>query len=191
MHRVVVAVALLVVGVAPHEASAEVGDGEPGASIAIDYGVTVRRIPDPASRPRALARGSGPTTDTGASTAVSLLQRFAVALAPHVYVGTEVEVSDDGGEDRSPERARMASAAQLVAGVRARSHTLALGVEVTGGWRVMFHAPDHAVCEARVHGELWLAPHLTLGVAVGTSILERGDGVAALYFGLHTREFGE
>lgn len=85
----------------------------------------------------------------------------------------------------------MASAAQLVAGVMASSHSLKLGAELTGGWRVMYHAPDHAVFEARVHGELWLAPHLTLGVAVGASIIERGDGVAALYIGLHTREFGE
>lgn len=192
MHRVVVAIAIVVVGFASRDAAAEVGDDEPGAYLAVDYGVTVRRITDPATRPTALARGSGPVTDArGASTAVSFLQRFALALSRHVYLGSEVEVTYDGDEDRSPERPRMASGAQLVAGVMASSHALELGAEVTGGWRVLYHAPDHAVFEARVHGELWLAPHLTLGVAVGTSIVERGDGVAALYIGLHTREFGE
>jgi hypothetical protein len=192
VHRVVVAVAIIVVGFAPRDAAAEVGDDEPGAYLAIDYGVTVRRIADPATRPSALARGSGPASDTrSTSTAVSFLQRFALALSRHVYVGSEVEVTRDDDEDRSPERPRMASGAQLVAGVMASSHSLKLGAELTGGWRVMYSAPDHAVFEARVHGELWLAPHLTLGVAVGTSIVERGDGVAALYIGLHTREFGE
>lgn len=192
MHRVAVVIAVVVASFAPRDAGADVGGESPGAYLAIDYGVTVRRIAEPAPHPAALARGSAPIDGPGATTALSILQRFALALSRHVYLGSEVEVTQDGDEeDRGRQRARMAAGAQLVAGVMTSSHSLRLGAELTGGWRVLYHAPDHAVFEARVHGELWLAPHVTLGVAVGTSIVERDDRVAALYIGLHTRRFGE
>lgn len=90
-------------------------------------------------------------------------------------------------------------------GLRGRTGSGTLGVEVAGGLRAVsydFHSSYHGcesmtgimafspVAEARARGELWLSPWLTAGAMVGASVLERNAWMGGLYLGLHSRAFG-
>jgi hypothetical protein len=48
---------------------------------------------------------------------------------------------------------------------------------------------NDGVVEARARGELWLSPWITAGATVGASVLDRGDWMAGVYLGVHSRAF--
>jgi hypothetical protein len=91
-----------------------------------------------------------------------------------------------------------------VAGVRGTLGRATLAVEGAGGvrsTRYHFDSTYHAceststiavtrgVVEARARAEVWAGPWFTFGATVGANLAERGDWLAGLYLGLHSRAF--
>lgn len=90
------------------------------------------------------------------------------------------------------------------AGYRASGSRGSIAIEGAGGLRSVrynFESSYHlcetsetfvsttSVIEARARGELWLSPWLTAGAQLGTNVLDRGDWMAGLYLGVHSRAF--
>ena len=91
-----------------------------------------------------------------------------------------------------------------LAGARGSTQHGALALEAAGGVRntsYYFDSTYHmcetqtivnetrAVVEARARAELWLGPWITAGATLGTSVLSKGDWLAGVYFGIHSRAF--
>jgi hypothetical protein len=91
-----------------------------------------------------------------------------------------------------------------LAGYRVSGGLGSLAIEGAGGLRSVrynFESSYHlcetsetfvsttSVIEARARGELWLSPWLTAGAQLGTNVLDRGDWMAGLYLGVHSRAF--
>jgi hypothetical protein len=51
-------------------------------------------------------------------------------------------------------------------------------------------ADDELVLEARVRGQLWLTPWVTIGGLYGTSLRDRGEWLAGIQLGVHTYSWG-
>lgn len=92
-----------------------------------------------------------------------------------------------------------------VAGYRARLGPASISVEGAAGARsVRYHfasayqdcaettsiVETNGVVEARARAEAWLGPWVSAGATVGSSVIARGDWMAGLYLGFHTRAFG-
>jgi hypothetical protein len=125
-------------------------------------------------------------------------------LAQPGRVTTEMSTGDLGTPSLRQDRGLVVDSLGAV-GVRGVTHAGLLGVELAGGMRAVsynFHSSylgcEQAasvtayapIAEARAHGELWLSPWLTAGVAVGTSVLETRTWMGGIYLGVHTRAFG-
>lgn len=91
-----------------------------------------------------------------------------------------------------------------VAGARAALGRGTLAVELAGGLRSRMYSFDstyhgcettssisvsRGVVDARVRGELWSGPWFALGATAGANLVERGDWMMGVYFGLHSRAF--
>lgn len=91
-----------------------------------------------------------------------------------------------------------------VAGARAALGRATLAVELAGGVRSRMYSFDstyhgcetsssisvsRGVVDARVRGELWSGPWFALGATAGANLVERGDWMMGVYFGLHSRAY--
>lgn len=91
-----------------------------------------------------------------------------------------------------------------VAGVRGSVGGATLAIEAAGGVRqTRYHfdsqyyscdttstiAVTRGIVEARARGEMWLGPWMTLGATIGANVAAKGDWLAGLYLGLHSRAF--
>lgn len=152
------------------------------------FGLTIRKLsPRRAERSAVLRSSTGVTLpDPEAETAYSVVKQFVLATTAHTHFGYEVEVTPglDGGRD--PSARRMAAGAQLVAGIRGGLPYLDLRAELAGGLRLFENDVDEPVLEARVRGDLWLTSQVTLGAALGKSLLDERDWITAVYIAVHT-----
>jgi hypothetical protein len=91
-----------------------------------------------------------------------------------------------------------------VAGARAALGRGTVAVELAGGVRTRMYNFDstyhgcetsstvsvsRGVVDARVRGELWNGPWFALGATAGANLVERGDWMMGVYFGLHSRAY--
>jgi hypothetical protein len=91
-----------------------------------------------------------------------------------------------------------------VVGTRAALGRGTVAVELAGGVRSRMYNFDstyhgcetsstvsvsRGVVDARVRGELWSGPWFAFGGTAGANLLERGDWMMGVYFGLHSRAF--
>ena len=112
-----------------------------------------------------------------------------------MYLGFEVEISPSTAEAVAPGTRQFAAGAQAVLGLQGGTRAIKLGTELAGGGRVLDTyladgGDDELVLEARARGDLWLTPWFTVGVAVGTSLLDRGEWMAGVHLGVHSYSFG-
>jgi hypothetical protein len=92
-----------------------------------------------------------------------------------------------------------------VFGIRGNAKSAAFSLEMAGGGRTVMYDFDTAynagsqsstitattgVIEVRARAEVWLDPWITGGLTVGTSVLDRGEWLTGMYFGIHSRAFG-
>jgi hypothetical protein len=169
-------------------------------AVAVTFGVGVRHLaPGPVpSRPPSTARSASSVTnpstidDAPPSSRMSISEQVAIAPNPLTFFAFEVEFSPSSREKLAPGERQFSAGSQLVAGVHGGNKTLRLGVEVAGGIRIIDAEADNDefVLEARARGDMWLTPWMTLGVLVGSSIIERGDWMMGLSVGTHTNAFG-
>jgi hypothetical protein len=160
-----------------------------------------------------------PTRDRPVDTAVLSTLRLGTGLPHGLYAAVEVDLGglaqpgrastemstgDLGTPSFQQGRGIVVDSLGAV-GIHGATHGGVLGVELAGGMRAVsygFHSSYLGceqstsvtafapVAEARAHGELWLSPWLTGGVAVGTSVLEGRTWMGGVYLGVHTRAFG-
>lgn len=152
-------------------------------------------------------------------TTVSWTARGTVG-SRHLYAGLEVElggVTDTAaagtqmesvgafGNPTLTQDSGIAFGAYGVAGARMSSTRGALAAELASGVRTIsyqFASTYHdcqqtsmiddtrGVVEARVRGELWVSPWLSVGATVGSSMIARDDWMAGVYMSAHSRAYG-
>lgn len=152
-------------------------------------------------------------------TAMTSVIRLGVALPHGLYAGVESELGgitaqrsgtvemQSSGTFGTPEldaQTGMYIGTVGLAGLRGSTRRGSFALEAAGGMRTeryRFASTYHdcestsainvnqAVVEARARAELWVNPWLTAGAALGTSVLDRGDWLAGVYLGIHTRTF--
>lgn len=175
--------------------------------VIIRIGVNMRHLPRVAVPNKLANRASMTSTETpstatpgvmlpGASdTSYSIAEQISISMNRFMYLGFEVEISPTTAEQVAPGTRTFAAGAQGVLGLQAGTRSLKLGAELAGGGRVLDTyladgGDDELVLEARARGDLWLTPWFTVGVAVGTSLLDREEWMAGVHLGVHSYSFG-
>jgi hypothetical protein len=177
--------------------------GSWGAAVESPYavvhlGFTMRNIHSRVSAQDVAAKATGPIErGDRADTSLSLTERVMIAFTDNAHMSMEVEfglVDDDKWEAG---RAQLVAGGLLGGGVRGSIGFASLGVDLVGGIHAIEvqHATTsesefRGVLEARARLDLWLGPWVSLGGALGSSLFERGDWMAGLYIGLHSRSWG-
>jgi hypothetical protein len=131
--------------------------------------------------------------DPGSDTSFTVTEQIGVATSPVSYLGFEVEMSPTYADDLGPGSRTYAAGAQLLAGVYGGARAFKLGVELAGGGRFVEMGNDVGeewTVEARARADLWLSPWVTIGGAVGTSLLDRGEWMLGLHLGVHSYSYG-
>ena len=166
-------------------------------AVTVTFGLSMRHIaqgPVPNSTARSSSSVTTPTTIDDDSLSVgrySISEQVAIAPNPLTFFAFEVEFSPSRPENLAPGERQFSAASQLVAGLRGGGKTLRLGVEVAGGMRIVDAEDDQddLVLEARARGDIWMTPWLTIGVLIGSSLIDRGDWVTGISLGTHTNAF--
>ena len=185
--------------------------GEWGAAlespyVIVRFGVNMRRLPgtgEPvAAAPGAPAKSTprsttNPTTqfpDDVSGTNYSVSEQIAVSMSSASYLAFEVEVSPTTTDAVPPGTRSFAAASHLVFGVHFGSKAINLGGELAGGVRLIdtteADAGEEPVLEVRGRGDFWLSPWITIGAAVGKSVIDKGDWFTGLSLGIHSYAFG-
>jgi hypothetical protein len=191
--RIGVASVVLAIVVVSSSSRAEPVDGSVSRDepyVAVSFGLTIRHLPrNPAAG--TASRSTSPTMvePAGSDTIYSFVQQYAAATTRHSYIGLEVEIAPNPDEGPEPDAGRMAAGAHGVFGIMAGTQHVRLGADVAGGLRLFENDDEKLMLETRVRGDIWLTPWVTLGAAVGTSLVDRGDWVTAIYIGMHTDTF--
>ncbi|HTL33999.1 MAG TPA: hypothetical protein VL326_12780, partial [Kofleriaceae bacterium] len=125
-------------------------------------------------------------------------------LTSAASASTEMMSTGTFGGPQLVQQGGLVMGAYGVAGVRGSLGRATLAVEGAGGVRqTRYHfdstyhacettstiADTRAVVEARARAEVWAGPWFTLGATVGANLAERGDWLAGLYLGLHSRAY--
>lgn len=161
-----------------------------------------------------------PTTDAPSDTAMTTALRLGIGLRRGFYAGVEGELGGlTSVASASPEmmstgtfgaptlvqQRGLVMGAVGVAGFRGSAGRATFALEGAGGVRHVrynfestYHhcidtstiAVSRAIVEARARGELWLNPWITAGATLGSNVLDRGDWVAGVFLGVHSRAFG-
>jgi hypothetical protein len=156
----------------------------------------------------------------GQDTAVLSVTRIGMGIGGGAYAAAELELggltspaaataemmtSGAFGSPTVQQERGFAIGGLGVAGYSARLGFATLAVEGAAGVRsVQYHfasayldcaqstsiVDTRGVVEARARAESWLGPWVSAGATVGTSVIARGDWMAGLYLGLHSRSFG-
>lgn len=164
--------------------------------MAVSFGVNMRVLPrEPVAAP-VLARGASPTpgaSSSGSDTSYSLFEQVTVAHSQHLYGGLELEVSPTLPPAGAVGARTFGAGSSLLLGLQGGSQTVKLAAELAGGVRIIDSADDEGlepVLEARARGDLWLTPWATVGVVVGTSLLDRREWMTGIFLAAHTYAFG-
>lgn len=160
-------------------------------SLFVDAGMHVRRFP------MTFLSGTGGSAVLSRNAMMSAM-RVGVGLPHHLYAALEGELGGVAmpamGPDVMPDQG-MFLAGYGVVGARAGTEHALISVELAGGGRSVAAVAEMAdasgtVLETRARGEVWLGPWASLGATIGASLVERGDWMAGLYLGVHSRAFG-
>lgn len=174
----------------------EWGEAARDPYVFVDVGMNYRHFVHDV--PAAAARRSGmPTTGstTGGDDALTVDERIGVGLTPHLYAAVDIEFGNFGEFDSNSAAARDVVLDGLGSlGLRGSLGPFSLAVEAAGGGMAYtFPTADdyqtEAVLELRGRGEIWLAPWFTIGATGGASMLRKGEWIAGLYMGFHTRAY--
>jgi hypothetical protein len=160
-----------------------------------------------------------PTTQSHHDVAMTTSLRIGFGLGRGLYGGLEGEIGGlvspaaaspemaSTGTFGSPDveqQGGMVLGLTGVAGYRASGRRGAIALEGAAGIRSVrynFESSYHncetyttivsnrALIEARARAEAWLSPWLTVGVTLGSNVLDRNDWMAGLFFGAHSRAF--
>lgn len=130
----------------------------------------------------------------GGDLSYSLMEQVVASMTDHLYAGFEVEISPTDADAVSGARL-LAAGSQLLFGFQGGTKFVKLGLEVAGGGRLIVSEQDNdddseLVLEGRARADIWLTPWITLGGALGSSFLNRGEWMAGIYFAAHTYSFG-
>jgi len=160
------------------------------------------------------------TSDTARDVAVTSALRVGFGLPHHFYTGGELELgglvapatattemtsTGSFGAPNLTQSGGLVIGGLGIAGVRGTTGIGAFALEAAGGvrntsynFRSSYHlcedttsvSETRAVVEARARAELWLGPWFTAGATLGANVLSRGDWLAGIYLGLHSRAYG-
>jgi hypothetical protein len=163
----------------------------------LDLGANTRHL---TSRRRGIARVIGvPTPPTGDSaTVVTFDMRMGFAVNHIAYLALDTELGDFAAI--TPASSVTASRdvyvdGKLVFGLRGSIPLAMVRAELAAGGRhIEYDGADReprneAVLEARVRGEIWLSPWVTVGGVIGASLVTRDDWMAGLFIGIHTYSY--
>jgi len=182
--------------------------GEWGAAlespyVIVRFGVNMRRLPGTAapattapakSTPRSTTDPSTQFPEEASGTNYSVSEQIAVSTSSASYFAFEVEVSPTTTDQVPPGTRAFAAASHLVFGLHAGSKAINLGGEIAGGVRLIdtteADAGEQPVLEVRGRGDFWLSPWITLGAAVGKSLIDKGDWFTGISLGIHSYAFG-
>lgn len=161
-------------------------------AVTVTFGFGVRHVAQGRTAD-AVARMTTPTTIDGPESVgrYSISEQVAIAPNPLTFFAFEVEFSPSRPDHLAPGERQFSAASQLVAGLRGGGKVLRLGAEIAGGMRIVDAEEDQddVVLEARARGDVWLTPWLTLGVVIGSSLIDRGDYMTGISLGTHTNAF--
>jgi hypothetical protein len=162
-----------------------------------------------------MPQSSNASIDTAATTMLRLgfipshglytaLEGELGGLTSAASASTEMTSTGTFGGPRVVQQGALVLGAYGVAGVRGSIGRATLAVEGAGGVRsTRYHfdstyhaceststiAVNQGVVEARARAEVWMGPWFTLGATAGANLLARGDWLAGLYVGFHSRAY--
>jgi hypothetical protein len=131
-----------------------------------------------------------PETGQPEGTAVTTSLRFTGKTRYNTFIGVEAEMGSMLGRAGSN-----VAGAYGVAGLRNDLGALRLAAELVAGRRWIRYDldggtdPTRMVAEPRVRADLWLAPQVTLGGAVGATLGDDAVWMAGIYVGLHSQPY--
>jgi len=160
----------------------------------ITFGVNIRHLPPDPETATSRSTVSTAAESAGNDPSYSFMEQIAISLTRFMHLGLEIEISPTGDET-PPGRRTYAAGSQLVFGLHGSTRLLKLGIELAGGGRIVdTHrangGQEEVVLEARARGDLWLTPWLTVGGAIGKSLIDPNDWVMGMYVGAHSYSFG-
>jgi hypothetical protein len=160
-----------------------------------------------------------PSADSHRDLAVTTNLRIGFGIGRGLYSGLDLEIGalvspaaaspemTSVGTFGSPEvrqQGGLMGSILAVGGYRTTGRRGSIALEGAGGLRTVqynFESSYHncenettivsnrTVIEARARAEAWLSPWLTLGVTLGSNVLDRNDWMAGVYLGAHSRAF--
>lgn len=159
----------------------------------VDIGLTMRHYAA-SPPPRVLLRTTMPTkmTPHDEDTALMFDQRIGVQFSQALFSALDLEVGNFENFDSSKPGARDFMLGIMGSlGIRGAAGPFSLSFEGTGGvmlWSYLEDTEQHAdpILEVRGRADIWLGPWITVGGVLGTSLLDRDNWMAGVYFGLHT-----
>ncbi len=173
-------------------------------ALALEFGLAGRRTPWLDQVPRKPLEGSGspgPTRRLDIDTLGPVL-RMGVELVHGLYVRSQAELGVGAARDGS---SSLVLGYGGVLGLHGRVGNLVLGTELLAGGRTstrsMVESRDTTVTvtptrsnetgvlEARVCGERWANPWMTVGACAGSSLLERGDYSLGVFVSFNARAY--
>jgi hypothetical protein len=161
----------------------------------LDVGVTMRHFASRGSSDTT-ARSTSPIgTSEGGDDAYLFDERIGFVLTHNLYTAVDFELGDitDSRPTRSDAHAIVVDGLVSV-GLRGGLGPFVLQGELAGGAMAASSTtrdlPTEAMFEARGRADLWLSPWVTVGAALGASLIRQGDWMAGLYLGFHTWSFG-
>jgi hypothetical protein len=125
-----------------------------------------------------------------AGTALTTSLRFTGRAWGSGFLGIEAEFGELIGVVGSN-----VAGAYGVAGARGELGSLRIAAELVAGRRWVRYElmeksdPSAMIAEPRVRADLWLAPKLTLGAAVGATLGDRSVWMAGIYLGIHSFQY--
>lgn len=164
----------------------------------ITFGVNFRHLPRKAAIDQPVLQRSISTPTTvdlgGSDLSYSLMEQVVASITDHLYAGFEVEISPTDADAVSGARL-LAAGSQLLVGFQGGTKFIKLGIEAAGGGRLIVSEQSddddsELVLEGRARADIWLTPWITIGGALGSSFLNRGEWMAGVYFAAHTYSFG-
>ena len=162
----------------------------------LDVGVTMRHFG---------WRGSGSSTarstsstgsqDVGADEAFLFDERVGFVLTRSFYTAFDFELGDVSDSRPSRPDAHAVVVDGLVSlGLRGGLGPFVLRGELAGGAMAASSTtrdlPTELMFEARGRADFWLSPWVTVGAALGASLIREGDWMTGIYLGFHTWSFG-
>lgn len=174
-------------------------------ALALEFGLAGRRTPlvDPVPRKSLEGSGSpGPSPRLDIDTLGPVL-RMGVELVHGLYVRSQAELGV-GAATRDGSSTLVLGYGGVL-GLHGRVGNLVLGTELLAGGRTSIrsmvesrdstvtvtptHSNETGVLEARVCGERWANPWMTVGACAGSSLLERGDYSLGVFVSLNARTY--